>query len=69
MLAGTGEVRLHGIQPRRGPRVVWLHGFLEFWCSRKHEIPAPAGAGIWALVPTGAATSRRNLRRGESPVV
>ncbi|WP_426060944.1 alpha/beta fold hydrolase [Hymenobacter sp. B1770] len=48
----TNGIRLHVVQcgPARGPLVVVLHGFPEFWYAWRHQIPALAAAGfrVWA---------------------
>src|SRR5262245_38398541 len=38
--------RLHYVETGRGPLVVLLHGFPEFWYSWRHQIPALAAAGF-----------------------
>lgn len=37
-------IRLHWVEQGRGPLVVLLHGFPEFWYSWRHQIPALAAA-------------------------
>ncbi|HEV3263351.1 MAG TPA: alpha/beta fold hydrolase [Gemmataceae bacterium] len=44
-------VRLHYIEAGRGPLVLLLHGFPEFWYSWRHQIPALAAAGFHVLAP------------------
>ncbi|SFQ60138.1 alpha/beta fold hydrolase [Hymenobacter arizonensis] len=48
----TNGIRLHVVQcgPARGPLVLLLHGFPEFWYAWRHQIPALADAGfrVWA---------------------
>src|SRR4028118_1911497 len=46
--ADTGEVRLHYVEAGRGPLVVLLHGFPEFWWGWRRQIPALVGAGVRA---------------------
>ncbi|MFE4105325.1 alpha/beta fold hydrolase [Almyronema epifaneia] len=38
----TNQVRLHCVTQGEGELVVLLHGFLEFWYSWRHQIPALA---------------------------
>ncbi|MBI2724452.1 MAG: alpha/beta hydrolase, partial [Chloroflexi bacterium] len=40
--ADLGDVRLHFVEAGKGPLVVLLHGFPEFWYSWRHQIPALA---------------------------
>ena len=40
--ADLGAVRLHYVEAGKGPLVVLLHGFPEFWFSWRHQIPALA---------------------------
>jgi epoxide hydrolase 4 len=49
----VGEVRLHCAfaGPEKGPLVVLLHGFPEFWWSWRHQIPALAAAGFRVVAP------------------
>jgi epoxide hydrolase 4 len=47
----VGEVRLHAMEAGKGPLVVLLHGFPEFWYSWRHQIPALAAAGYRVIAP------------------
>jgi pimeloyl-ACP methyl ester carboxylesterase len=49
----TNGVRLHVVAagPERGPLVILLHGFPEFWFSWHKQIPALAEAGFHVLTP------------------
>jgi pimeloyl-ACP methyl ester carboxylesterase len=47
----AGEVRLHAVEAGRGPLVVLLHGFPEFWWSWRLQIPALAAAGFHVVAP------------------
>ncbi len=49
----VGEVRLHCAVagPEKGPLVVLLHGFPEFWWSWRNQIPALAAAGFRVVAP------------------
>ena len=47
----VGEVRLHCVEAGKGPLVVLLHGFPEFWWSWRHQIPALAEAGFRVVAP------------------
>ncbi len=49
--ADLGDVRLHYVEAGRGPLVVLLHGFPEFWYSWRHQIPVLAGAGFRVVAP------------------
>ncbi|HEX9289200.1 MAG TPA: alpha/beta hydrolase [Anaeromyxobacteraceae bacterium] len=46
---GTADVTLHVVEAGRGPLVVLLHGFPEFWWSWRHQLPALAAAGFRAI--------------------
>jgi epoxide hydrolase 4 len=48
-LVRTGELSLHVVEVGRGPLVVLLHGFPEFWWSWRHQLPALAAAGYRAV--------------------
>jgi len=49
----TNGISLHVVEagPRKGPLVVLLHGFPEFWYGWRHQIPALARAGFHVLAP------------------
>jgi len=47
----VGEVRLHVVEAGRGPLVLLLHGFPQFWWSWRHQLPALAAAGFRAAAP------------------
>ena len=47
----VGKVRLHLVEEGRGPSIVLLHGFPEFWYSWRQQIPALAAAGFRVLAP------------------
>jgi epoxide hydrolase 4 len=49
--ADLGSVRLHYVEAGKGPLVVLLHGFPEFWYSWRHQIPALAAAGFLVVAP------------------
>ncbi len=44
-------VQLHYREAGRGPLVILLHGFPEFWYSWRHLMPALADAGYHAIAP------------------
>jgi len=44
-------VRLHVVEAGRGPLVLLLHGFPEFWYAWRHQLPALAAAGFRAVAP------------------
>jgi epoxide hydrolase 4 len=46
---GTTDVTLHVVEVGRGPLVILLHGFPEFWWSWRHQLPALAAAGYRAV--------------------
>jgi len=56
-------VRLHYVSAGRGPLVVLLHGFPEFWYTWRHQIPALAAAGYRVIAPDmrGYNTSEKPL--------
>lgn len=47
----TGGVRLHVAEAGRGPLVLLLHGFPEFWWCWRAQLPALAAAGYRAVAP------------------
>ena len=49
--ATVNGVRLHYVEAGRGPLVVLLHGFPEFWYAWRHQIPALAAAGFHVVAP------------------
>ena len=49
--ADVGGVRLHFVEAGKGPLVVLLHGFPEFWYSWRHQIPALVRAGFRVVAP------------------
>jgi pimeloyl-ACP methyl ester carboxylesterase len=49
--AVVNGVRLHYVEAGRGPLVLLLHGFPEFWYSWRHQLPALAAAGFHAVAP------------------
>ena len=49
--ADLGDVRLHYVEAGRGPLVVLLHGFPEFWYSWRFQIPILAEAGFRVVAP------------------
>ncbi len=42
----TNGIRLHYVTTGRGPLVLLLHGFPEFWYSWRHQLPTLADAGM-----------------------
>jgi pimeloyl-ACP methyl ester carboxylesterase len=44
-------IDLHYVEAGRGPLIVLLHGFPEFWYSWRKQIPALAGAGFRVVAP------------------
>lgn len=55
-------IRLHVATQGRGPAVLLCHGFPESWYSYRHQLPALAAAGFWALAP-----DMRGYGRSEQP--
>jgi pimeloyl-ACP methyl ester carboxylesterase len=49
--AVVNNVRLHWVEQGRGPLVVLLHGFPEFWWGWHRQIPALAAAGFRVVAP------------------
>jgi len=47
--ATVNGVRLHYVEAGRGPLVVLLHGFPQFWYAWRHQLPALAAAGFRAV--------------------
>jgi epoxide hydrolase 4 len=47
----AGGVSLHAVEAGRGPLVILLHGFPEFWWSWRLQIPALAAAGFHVVAP------------------
>src|SRR5689334_2244099 len=47
--APVNGVRLHYVEAGRGPLVLLLHGFPEFWYGWRHQLPALGEAG-WRVV-------------------
>ena len=44
-------VRLHYVEAGKGPLVVLLHGFPEYWYGWRHQIPALVKAGFRVVAP------------------
>ncbi len=49
--ATVNGIRMHWAEQGRGPLVVLLHGFPEFWYSWRHQLPALAEAGFRVVAP------------------
>lgn len=49
--AAVNGVQLHYRETGRGPLVILLHGFPEFWYSWRHLMPALGDAGYHAIAP------------------
>lgn len=47
----VGQVTLHAAIQGKGPPVILLHGWPEFWLSWRHILPAVAAAGFTAVAP------------------
>src|SRR6478609_3212699 len=47
----VGDVTIHYVEAGRGPLIVLLHGFPEFWYSWRNQIPAIAAAGYRVVAP------------------
>jgi pimeloyl-ACP methyl ester carboxylesterase len=46
-----GDVRLHYVEAGKGPLVLLLHGFPQFWYQWRHQIPALVEAGFRVVAP------------------
>jgi pimeloyl-ACP methyl ester carboxylesterase len=44
-------IRMHVAEAGQGMPVVMCHGFPHLWYSWRHQLPAVAGAGWWAVAP------------------
>jgi len=44
-------IRLHCVESGKGPLVILLHGFPEFWWSWRHQIPVLAKSGFHVVAP------------------
>ena len=62
----TNGVHLHVVAagPQDGPVVILLHGFPEFWCGWRYQIPALAAAGFRVLVPDQRGTNTSDKPAG-----
>ena len=49
--ADLGDVRLHYVEAGKGPLVVLLHGFPQFWYMWRFQIPALVEAGFRVVAP------------------
>src|SRR5690349_22394198 len=49
--AQTGDVQLHYVEAGKGPLVVLLHGFPEFWYGWRLQIQPLAAAGFRVVAP------------------
>jgi pimeloyl-ACP methyl ester carboxylesterase len=49
--ADLGDVRLHYVEAGKGPLVLLLHGFPQFWYEWRHQIPALVEAGFRVVAP------------------
>ncbi len=47
----TNGIRMHYVTQGKGPLIVLLHGFPEFWYSWRHQIPVLAGQGYRVVAP------------------
>ncbi|AHY46976.1 putative hydrolases or acyltransferases (alpha/beta hydrolase superfamily) [Rubrobacter radiotolerans] len=57
-------VRLHYVEAGRGPLVVLLHGFPEFWYSWRFQLPALVEAGYRVVAPDGRGYNLSGKPRG-----
>jgi len=44
-------LRFHVVESGRGPLVLLLHGFPDYWYAWRHQLPALAAAGFRAVAP------------------
>nr|PZN42782.1 MAG: epoxide hydrolase [Bacillota bacterium] len=49
--ADLGDVRIHYAEAGKGPLVILLHGFPDFWYTWRHQIPALVAAGFRVVAP------------------
>jgi pimeloyl-ACP methyl ester carboxylesterase len=49
--ATVNDVRLHYVEYGRGPLIVLLHGFPEYWYAWRYQLPALAEAGYRVVAP------------------
>ena len=49
--ADLGDVQLHYVEAGKGPLVLLLHGFPQFWYEWRHQIPALVEAGFRVVAP------------------
>lgn len=56
------DVTLHYVTAGKGPLVVLLHGFPEFWYSWRHQIPVLVEAGYRVVAP-----DQRGYNRSDKP--
>jgi pimeloyl-ACP methyl ester carboxylesterase len=49
--ADFGDVWLHYVEAGKGPLVLLLHGFPQFWYEWRHQIPALVEAGFRVVAP------------------
>ena len=49
--AAVNGVEIHYVEAGRGPLVVLLHGFPEFWYSWRHQIQALSSSGLRVVAP------------------
>jgi pimeloyl-ACP methyl ester carboxylesterase len=59
-----GGIRLHYMEAGKGPLVVLLHGFPEFWYSWRHQIEPLAAAGYRVVAPDMRGYNRSSRPRG-----
>lgn len=58
----AGEVRLHFVEQGRGPLVLLLHGFPDYWYGWRHQIPVLVAAGYRVV-----AVDLRGYNQSERP--
>jgi pimeloyl-ACP methyl ester carboxylesterase len=59
-----GGIRLHYMEAGKGPLVVLLHGFPEFWYSWRHQIEPLAAAGYRVVAPDMRGYNRSSRPQG-----
>jgi pimeloyl-ACP methyl ester carboxylesterase len=64
--ADLEDVRLHYVEAGKGPLVVLLHGFPEFWFGWRRQIPAVAAAGFRVVAPDMRGYNLSSRPRGVS---
>jgi pimeloyl-ACP methyl ester carboxylesterase len=65
--AKVNGLRFHYVEAGRGPLVVLLHGFPEFWYAWRHQIPFLAQAGFRVIAPDLRGYNETDKPKGVHP--